>query len=86
MVVRLACLPGLSRETTSMLTSPAFLLLLLPAHSLSATELLLEPSGGKAILVDTSLLAKRSPTSSTVQTSQPSQDTPQVRRELRVKN
>ena len=66
-----------------MLTSPAFLLLLLPALSLSATELLLEPSGGKAILVDTSLLVKRTPTTSTVreqtvQTSQPSQDTPQV--------
>ena len=71
-----------------MLTSvtTTLLLLLLPALSLSATELLLEPSGGKAILVDTSLLAKRAPTSSTVQTSQPSQDTPQVRRELRVKN
>ena len=65
-----------------MLTSPAFLLLLLPALSLSATELLLEPSGGKAILVDSSLLAKRSPTTTasqqTGQTSQASQDTLQV--------
>jgi len=33
---------------------------LLPALSLSATELLLEPSGGKAILIDTNLVAKRS--------------------------
>ena len=33
---------------------------LLPAHSLSATELLLEPSGGKAILIDTNLVTKRS--------------------------
>ena len=66
-----------------MLTSPTFLLLLLPAFSLSATELLLEPSGGKAILVDTSLLVKRTPATTsvreqTVQTSQPSQDSLQV--------
>ena len=33
---------------------------LLPALSLSATELLLEPSGGKAILIDTNLVTKRS--------------------------
>ena len=33
---------------------------LLPALSLSATELLLEPSGGKAVLIDTNLVAKRS--------------------------
>ena len=67
-----------------MLTSPPLLLLLLlllPALSLSATELLLEPSGGKAVLVDTALLVKRTPAtpvSQTGQTSQDSQDTLQV--------
>ena len=59
------------------------LMLVLPALSLSATELLLEPSGGKAILVDSSLLTKRdaAPTQQAVD----SQDSPQVVREENVK-
>ena len=34
---------------------------MLPSLTLAATELLLEPSGGRAILVDSALVAKRSP-------------------------
>ena len=54
-------------------------LLLLPALALSATELLLEPSGGKAILVDTALLDKRDVTAQQTELDrQDSQDTVQV--------
>ena len=54
-------------------------LLLLPALALSATELLLEPSGGKAILVDTALLDKRDVTAQQTELDrQNSQDTVQV--------
>ena len=54
-------------------------LLLLPALALSATELLLEPSGGKAILVDTALLDKRDVTAHQTELDrQNSQDTVQV--------
>ena len=42
---------------------------LLPALSFSVTELLLEPSGGKAVLVDADLVAKRS--SSALEPSDP---------------
>ena len=60
-------------------------LLLLPALALSATELLLEPSGGKAILVDTALLDKRDVTAQqTEMDRQDSQDTVQVTRHKAV--
>ena len=36
------------------------ILLILPALTLSATEILLEPSGGRAILVDSNMVMKRS--------------------------
>ena len=42
-------------------TDPSLSLCVLPSLSLAATELLLEPSGGRAILVDSALVAKRSP-------------------------
>ena len=36
------------------------IVLIFPALSLGATEILLEPSGGKALVVDTDILMKRS--------------------------
>ena len=73
---------SLSLSLTAMV-SPA-LVLLLPALALSATELLLEPSGGKAVLVDSSLVKRDlAPPHKTVD-SEDDQDTLQVGRTEKV--